>query len=48
MMEAGVEVEYHVFPGCYHCFELGVPDADYSQDAYRLMYAALKKAFYQG
>ncbi|MCI5498037.1 MAG: alpha/beta hydrolase [Clostridiales bacterium] len=45
MMEAGVEVEYHVFPGCYHCFELSVPEAEYSQRAYELTYAALRKAF---
>lgn len=45
LMEAGVEVEYHVFPGCYHCFELSVPDADPSQSAYRLSYAALRRAF---
>ena len=45
LMDAGVEVEYHVFPGCYHCFELGVPDADYSKQAYELMFAALRKAF---
>lgn len=45
LMEAGVEVEYHVFPGCYHCFELSVPDADYSKTAYELTYQALRKAF---
>lgn len=45
MMEAGVEVEYHVFPGCYHCFELSVLEAEYSQRAYELTYAALRKAF---
>ena len=45
--EAGEGYKYHVFPGCYHCFELGVPDADYSKVAYQLMYAALKKAFTQ-
>ena len=45
LMDAGVEVEYHVFPGCYHCFELGVPDADYSKQAYERMFAALRKAF---
>ena len=45
LMEAGIEVEYHVFPGCYHCFELGTPDAEYSKQAYSLMYAALKRAF---
>ena len=45
-MDAGVECEYHVFPGCYHCFELSVPDADLSKAAYELTYAALRRAFY--
>ncbi len=47
LMDAGVEVEYHVFPGCYHCFELSVPEADASQRAYALMFAALRRAFGQ-
>ena len=46
MMEAGVPVEYHVFPGCYHCFELSVPEADYSKAAYALSYAALRQGLY--
>lgn len=45
LMKAGVPVEYHVFPGCYHCFELSVPDADVSKTAYALTYAALRRAF---
>lgn len=45
LMQAGVPVEYHVFPGCYHCFELSVPDAAVSQTAYALTYAALRRAF---
>ena len=45
LMDAGVACEYHVFPGCYHCFELSVPDADFSKVAYELTYAALKRAF---
>ena len=45
LMDAGVEAEYHVFPGCYHCFELSVPDADLSRTAYELSYAALRRAF---
>ncbi len=45
LMEAGVAVEYHVFPGCYHCFELSVPEADFSKAAYALSYAALRRAF---
>ena len=46
LMDAGVPCEYHVFPGCYHCFELSVPEADFSKTAYELSYAALKRAFY--
>ena len=46
-MDAGVECEYHVFPGCYHCFELSVPDADFSVKAYERTYEALKRAFYE-
>lgn len=45
LMQAGVEVEYHVFPGCYHCFELGTPAAEPSQLAYQLIYRALRRAF---
>ena len=45
LMDAGVEAEYHVFPGCFHCFELSVPDADFSRTAYELSYAALRRAF---
>lgn len=45
LMQAGVAVEGHVFPGCYHCFELSVPDAARSRQAYELTYAALRRAF---
>ena len=33
------------YPGCYHCFELSVPDAEPSKAAYEMMYAALRRAF---
>lgn len=46
MMQAGIPVECHVFPGAYHCFELGTPEAEYSKLAYELTYAALRRAFY--
>ena len=36
LMAAGVPVECHVFPGCYHCFELSVPEAEVSKQAYEL------------
>ena len=45
LMAAGVPVECHVFPGCYHCFELSVPEAEVSKQAYELTYAALRRAF---
>ena len=45
LMQAGEEVEGHIFPGCYHCFELSVPDAARSRQAYELTYAALRRAF---
>jgi len=47
MLQAGIPVEYHVFPGAYHCFELGTPEAASSKMAYELTYAALKRAFYK-
>ena len=37
MMGAGVDVENQVYPGCYHCYELSVPDAEPSKAAYEIM-----------
>ncbi len=45
LMEVGTPVEGHIFPGAYHCFELGSPDAEVSKKAFSLTYAALKQAF---
>ena len=45
LIRAGVPVEYHVFPGCYHCFEVAVPESYYARMAYELMYSAMKRAF---
>ena len=42
---SGVDVEYHIFPGCYHSFEIAVPESHYAKTAYGLMYSALKRAF---
>jgi len=47
LLQAGIPVEAHIFPGAYHCFELGSPQAFVSQKAYELTYAALKRAFYE-
>ncbi len=45
LIRAGVSVEYHIFPGCYHSFEIAVPDSHYAKMAYGLMYSALRRAF---
>lgn len=45
LIRAGVPVEYHIFPGCYHSFEIAVPESHYAKMAYGLMYSALKRAF---
>ncbi len=45
LLQAGVPVEAHVFPGAYHCFELSTPTASLSETAYRLSYDALRRAF---
>ena len=45
LMRAGVDVEYHIFPGCYHSFEIAVPESHYAKTAYGLIYSALKRAF---
>lgn len=45
LLQAGVAVEGHLFPGAYHCFELGTPEAALSRSAYALTYAALRQAF---
>lgn len=47
LMQAGVPVEAHIFPGAYHCFELGNPEAAVSKQVYALTYEALKRAFAQ-
>ena len=44
-IRAGIPVEYHIFPGCYHSFEIAVPDSHYGKMAYNLMYSALRRAF---
>ena len=45
LIRAGIPVEYHIFPGCYHSFEIAVPDSHYGKMAYELMYSALRRAF---
>lgn len=42
--QAGVPTEFHLYPGCYHGFEVGVPDAKVSQRALTQYVEALKHA----
>lgn len=44
MAEAGVDVEFHLYPGCYHAFELAVPDAEISKRARSEYIGALSRA----
>lgn len=44
LANAGVEVEFHIYPGCFHAFEHIVPDAEVSQRAKNQYIQALKRA----
>ena len=46
LMEAGVPVECHVYPGCFHGFDTCVPEAAYSRHAYQAAADALREAFW--
>ncbi|WP_276357259.1 alpha/beta hydrolase [Cohnella caldifontis] len=45
LAQAGVEVEFHLYPGCYHAFEHIVPDAEISKRARNGYINALVEAF---
>ena len=45
MHAGGIDVEFHVYPGCFHAFETSAPDSTYGKQAYEATYAALRKAF---
>lgn len=44
LANAGVEVEFHMFPGCFHAFEHIVPDAKISQHVKKQYIHALQKS----
>ena len=44
LAQAGVEVEFHQYPGCFHAFEHIVPDAEISQRAKNEYIKALARA----
>ncbi|MDF2652564.1 MAG: lipase, partial [Paenibacillus sp.] len=45
LAQAGVDVEFHLYPGCYHAFEHVVPDAEVSQRTRNGYANALARAF---
>lgn len=45
LAQAQVPVEFHLYPGCFHGFDIVVPEAKVSQEADALMFGAIKKAF---
>lgn len=47
LAQAGVDVEFQLYPGCYHAFEHVVPDADISQRARNGYINALVRAFHR-
>ncbi|WP_018759405.1 alpha/beta hydrolase [Paenibacillus terrigena] len=44
LAEAGVDVEFHLYPGAYHCFEVFVPQAEVSQRASQSYVDAIARA----
>ncbi|WP_152393150.1 alpha/beta hydrolase [Paenibacillus guangzhouensis] len=44
LAEAGVDVEFHLYPGSYHCFEVFVPEAEVSQRASQNYIDAMARA----
>ena len=45
LAEAGVDVEFHLYPGAYHGFEMMHPDADISVHAWNDYVRAVKTGF---
>ncbi|BBH24066.1 esterase [Paenibacillus baekrokdamisoli] len=44
LAEAGIDVEFHLYPGCFHAFELAVPKAEVSLRASKGYVDALNRA----
>ncbi|MGR9594637.1 alpha/beta hydrolase [Bacillus thuringiensis] len=46
LAQAGVDVEFHLYPGCFHCFEVFVPEAEVSQRASQNYFDAMARALH--
>ncbi|MDK8181765.1 alpha/beta hydrolase [Paenibacillus sp. UMB4589-SE434] len=44
LAQAGVDVEFQLYPGCFHCFEVFVPEAEVSQRASQNYVDAMARA----
>ncbi|MCG7410828.1 alpha/beta hydrolase [Paenibacillus sp. ACRRX] len=44
LAQAGVDVEFQLYPGCFHCFEVFVPEAEVSQRASQSYVDAMARA----
>ncbi|WHY20407.1 alpha/beta hydrolase [Paenibacillus sp. G2S3] len=46
LAQAGVDVEFHLYPGCFHLFEIFVPEAEVSQRAVQSYMDAMARALH--
>lgn len=46
MLDAGADVEYHVYPGCFHGFDLSAPNSVYGAMALRATCSYICRAMY--
>lgn len=46
LAQAGVNVEFHLYPGCFHLFEFFVPEAEVSQRAAQSYMEAMARALH--
>lgn len=46
LAQAGVDVEFHLYPGCFHLFEIFVPEAEVSQRAVQHYMDAMARALH--
>lgn len=47
LLRDGVDVEFHVYPGCFHAFDLSCPDSMYGSIAIQSTCAYMKRMFYK-
>lgn len=48
LMQAGVSVEFHCWPGVFHAWDLAAPSAEVTRRAFTARYGAMKRALHPG